>query len=252
MHWVSRINHAIDENRLQLYFQKIKSLNNPGTPEHWEVLLRLTDEQGEIVPPGAFLPSAERYGLMLNIDQWVLKRVLSELAKYQNVPEFSVNLSGTSLVDPRFLDYASALVEKNHALAKKICFEITETAAIINFAAAQEFMRAMKRFGCLFALDDFGSGMSSFGYLKNLPVDYLKIDGVFVRDILDDKIDLFMVESINRIAQLMNMQTIAEFAENETIVDKLSEIGVNYAQGYAVGFPVPFEKFVIEAGLVKT
>lgn len=252
MHWVSRINHAIDENRLQLYFQKIKSLNNPGTPEHWEVLLRLTDEQGDIVPPGAFLPSAERYGLMLNIDQWVLKRVLSELAKYQNVPEFSVNLSGTSLVDPRFLDYASALVEKNHALAKKICFEITETAAIINFAAAQEFMRAMKRFGCLFALDDFGSGMSSFGYLKNLPVDYLKIDGVFVRDILDDKIDLFMVESINRIAQLMNMQTIAEFAENETIVDKLSEIGVNYAQGYAVGFPVPFEKFVIEAGLVKT
>lgn len=251
MHWVSRINHAIDENRLQLYFQKIKCLNGDKTPEHWEVLLRLIDEQGDIVPPGAFLPSAERYGLMLNIDQWVLKRVLSELSKYENIPEVSVNLSGTSLVDARFLEYASGLVENNPCLAKKICFEITETAAIINFAAAQEFMRAMKRFGCLFALDDFGSGMSSFGYLKNLPVDYLKIDGVFVKDILDDEIDLFMVESINRIAQLMHMQTIAEFAENESIINKLTDIGVNYAQGYGVGFPVPFEKFVIEADLVK-
>ncbi|MFA5984248.1 MAG: EAL domain-containing protein [Methylococcaceae bacterium] len=251
MHWVSRINHAIDDNRLQLYFQKIKNLNGDNNAEHWEVLLRLIDEQGDIVPPGAFLPSAERYGLMLNIDQWVLKRLVTELIKYASVPQVSVNLSGTSLVDARFFDYASKLISSNISVANKICFEITETAAVTNFVAAQGFIRAMKRLGCLFALDDFGSGMSSFGYLKNLPVDYLKIDGVFVRDILDDQIDLFMVESINRIGQLMKMQTIAEFAENDQIVQKLSEVGVNFAQGYAIGFPITLEQFIVEARLVN-
>jgi two-component system, chemotaxis family, CheB/CheR fusion protein len=250
MHWVSRINHAIDENRLVLYFQNIKSLKN-HQKLHYEVLIRLVDENGELVPPGAFLPAAERYGLMTNLDQWVIKRLLLELNKFNvnSMPEISVNLSGISLSDPRFLANVSEMINANAGLANKICFEITETAAIINFRAAQEFIRSMKKFGCLFALDDFGSGMSSFGYLKNLPVDFLKIDGTFVKDVLVDEIDLFMVESINRIGQLMNMKTIAECAENEAIIEKLTEVGVDYAQGYGIGYPIPLDEFTLALNL---
>lgn len=252
MHWVARINRAIDENRFRLYFQSILPLKGQEVGR-WEVLLRLVDEHDDLVPPGVFLPAAERYGLIQSLDRWVLARVIHEIAKCPagSRPVVSVNLSGSSIVNPRFFNYAVELVKQNRDVADRICFEITETTAITNFSAAQEFMRTMKRSGCLFALDDFGTGMSSFGYLKNLPVDYLKIDGVFVKDILHDQIDLFMVESINRIGELMNIKTIAEFAESDAIIDKLSQIGVDYAQGFGVGHPVPLEQFLADSGATR-
>ncbi|NJD06415.1 MAG: EAL domain-containing protein [Methylococcaceae bacterium] len=251
MHWVSRINLAIDDNRFRLYFQSIFPLKGQEIGR-WEVLLRLVDERDDLVPPGVFLPAAERYGLIQSLDRWVLARIVHELAKCPAAsrPVVSVNLSGSSIVNPRFFNYAVELMKQNREVAERICFEITETTAITNFSAAQEFMRTMKKFGCLFALDDFGTGMSSFGYLKNLPVDFLKIDGVFVKDILHDQIDLFMVESINRIGQLMNIRTIAEFAESDAIIEKLTQIGVDYAQGFGVGHPVALEQFLTESGAV--
>jgi two-component system CheB/CheR fusion protein len=250
MHWVARINQALDDNRLQLHFQAIHPLKS-SEPPHWEALIRFIDEHHEEVLPGVFLPAAERYGLTQNLDRWVLTRVVTELAKRRSGirPVVAINLSGSSVVSTKFFGYALDLFKQYPAVAEQICFEITETTAITNFSAAQEFMRAMKRQGCLFSLDDFGTGMSSFGYLKNLPVDFLKIDGVFVRDILHDEIDLFMVESINRIGQIMNIKTIAEFAESEAIIDKLTQIGVDYAQGYGVGRPLPLKAFLLETGL---
>ena len=249
MHWVGRINKAIDENRFRLYFQSIQPLKGEEA-QRWEVLLRLVDEDENLVPPGVFLPAAERYGLIQSLDRWVLARVIHELGKCPpgRRPVVSVNLSGSSIVNPRFFNYALELIKQNLDVADRICFEITETTAITNFSAAQDFMRNMKRSGCLFALDDFGTGMSSFGYLKNLPVDFLKIDGVFVKDILHDQIDLFMVESINRIGALMNIKTIAEFAETEAIVERLVQIGVDYAQGFGIGRPIALDQFLAEAG----
>lgn len=248
MHWVARIEQAIDENRFKLYFQPIRSLKELEC-QRWEVLLRLEDSEGSLVLPGAFIPAAERFGHVQRLDRWVLTRIVGELAKHSShgKPIVSINLSGGSIVNPKFCEYAVSLVKKNIDIAEQLCFEVTETTAIANFAMAQEFMRSMKRLGCLFALDDFGSGMSSFGYLKNLPVDYLKIDGVFVKDILHDPIDLFMVESINRIGQIMNIKTIAEFVESEAVTDKLVQIGVDYAQGFALGKPISLEDFLSQA-----
>jgi len=212
--------------------------------EHFELLIRMIGEDGEIILPGAFLPSAERYNLICQLDKWVISNAMSLLKSH---PEFlnridfiSINLSGQSITDERFLEFVLNEIHDLKGNATKICFEITETAAITNLFLAGKFISELRKLGCRFALDDFGSGLSSFGYLKNLAVDYLKIDGVFVKDIVFDPIDRAMVKSINEIGQVMGMETIAEFVETEEIKIMLKEIGVDYAQGYGIHKPQPF------------
>ncbi len=247
MQWVARINRALEDNQYCLYAQPIVPLNDSGE-RHYEVLLRMIDETGKTIPPGAFLPAAERYDLMHNLDRWVVKNALALLARnpafVEETNSVSINLSGQSVTSGEFLDFIMKQLKKTGIEAGKICFEITETVAISNLTKAKTFITRLQDFGCSFALDDFGSGLSSFGYLKNLPVDYLKIDGMFVKDIVDDPIDRAMVKSINDIGQVMGMQTIAEFVENDEIKRMLREIGVNYAQGYGVGMPLPFVEII--------
>jgi EAL domain-containing protein (putative c-di-GMP-specific phosphodiesterase class I) len=209
----------------------------------------MIDEKGEIVPPGTFLPAAERYSLISKLDHWVIKHafgLLAENPEFQKKINFcSINLSGQSLTDPEILEFIITQLGVSGIKSEKICFEITETAAISNLSTAIKFISTLKGIGCRFALDDFGSGLSSFGYLKNLPVDYLKIDGMFVKDIADDPIDHAMVKSINEIGQVMGMQTIAEFVENDIIKGMLKEIGVNYGQGFGIGEPLPLDELLL-------
>jgi len=247
MQWVARINQALEENRFCFYAQIIVPLDG-STDKHYELLLRMIDEKGNIIPPGAFLPAAERYNLMEKLDSWVIEKAFDLLAAnpafLEQIHFISINLSGQSLTKQDFLNFIVSKLKDSGILGDKICFEITETAAISNLSMADKFIATLKRFGCLFALDDFGSGLSSFAYLKNLSVDYLKIDGMFVKDIVDDPIDHAMVKSINEIGQVMEMKTIAEFVENDEIMDMLKEIGVNYAQGYGLGKPQPFDELL--------
>ena len=243
MQWVTRINQALEENRFCLYVQPIVALDS-GNNGHYELLIRMVSEDGEIIPPGAFLPAAERYGLMEKIDIWVIEnafRLLTENPDFvEKTDSIAINLSGQSLVDENFLELITSQLSKSRVAASKICFEVTETVAISNLSAAITFISELKTIGCRFALDDFGSGLSSFGYLKNLPVDFLKIDGMFVKDVVNDPIDYAMVRSINDIGQVMGMQTIAEFVENNEIKGMLKAIGVDYVQGYGIGKPQPF------------
>jgi len=248
--WVARINQALEENRLCLYAQPIVPLDGSDN-KHYELLLRMVGENHDIIPPGAFLPAAERYGLMEKLDTWVIKNTFKLLVEN---PEFvekihfiTINLSGQSLINNDFLELITSQLEKSGVEASRICFEVTETVAISNLTAAITFISRLKAIGCRFALDDFGSGLSSFGYLKNLPVDYLKIDGMFVKDIVKDPIDYAMVRSINDIGQVMGMQTIAEFVEDNEIKGMLKAIGVNYVQGFGIGKPQPFEEFLESA-----
>lgn len=242
MQWVTRINKALEENRFCLYAQEIMALSG-NSAKHYEFLIRMIDEQGKTIPPGAFLPSAERYNLITKLDYWVVEEVFELLennAEFLKQVDFcSINLSGQSLTDMSFQNHVVEKFTHTSIPPGKICFEITETAAITNLSTATLFIAKMKMLGCQFALDDFGSGLSSFGYLKNLTVDFLKIDGMFVKNIADDPIDRAMVKSINEIGQVMGMKTIAEFVENDDIQDILSDIGVNFAQGYGVGKPIP-------------
>lgn len=244
MQWVTRINSALEENRFQLYAQPIMDIENSNTT-HYELLLRMKDEAGAIIPPGAFLPAAERYNLISKLDRWVLNTAFQWLTDFpesrKHISFCSINVSGQNLGDDQFRTYVMEKLKETKVDARKICFEITETAAIANLNNAMEFIVTLKSMGCLFALDDFGSGVSSFAYLKNLPVDYLKIDGMFVKDIVDDPIDFAMVKSINEIGHVMGKKTIAEFVENDAILDKLRSIGVDYAQGYGIGMPAPLE-----------
>ncbi|MFH0340546.1 MAG: EAL domain-containing protein [Chromatiales bacterium] len=241
MQWVPRIQEALANSRFSLYYQPIIALGWSGRP-HGEVLLRLLNRDGDLIPPSAFIPAAERYNQMQAIDRWVIRTVFSGLRDPHWVPppgHVSINLSGQSLGDRQFLDYVEQQVEHWSAPLDRICFEITETAAISNLSHAKRFFSALKPHGCRFALDDFGSGLSSFAYLKTLPVDFLKIDGGFVKDMMRDPIDHAMVEAIHRIGHVMGIKTIAESVENENILARLKAIGVNYAQGYAVGRPRP-------------
>jgi len=248
MAWVSRIQHALDQDHFQLVFQPIVPLggDNPGLA-HYEMLVRMCDESGELIPPGAFLSAAERFSLAVGIDRWVVERAFRWLAEHPDADQAlflcSINLSGHSLGDESFLDFVISRFDELLIDPSKICFEVTETAAISNLASATRFINVLKEVGCRFSLDDFGSGLSSFAYLKSLPVDFLKIDGMFVKDICDDPIDLAMVRSINDIGHVMGLRTIAEFVENPAVLDKLREIGVDYAQGYALGMPRPLEEF---------
>lgn len=248
MLWVSHITEALKENRFLLYNQAIVPVNPASSTEiHSEILIRLQQADGNIVAPGAFIPAAERYDLMPAIDRWVIDTLFRHIGTQRrtqpNAPHemFSVNLSGTSIGDDDFLAFIRAQLQRYHVPPACICFEITETAAIANLDKANRLIKPLKAIGCRFSLDDFGSGLSSFTYLKNLPVDFLKIDGSFVKDMVDDPIDCAMVGAINQIGHVMKIQTIAEFVENEAILQKLRDIGVDYAQGYGIEKPKPLE-----------
>ena len=242
MQWVEKIRLGLENNSFCLYGQPIVLISREDEGLHFETLIRYRDESGRIIPPNAFLPAAERYGLAPAIDRWVIGSIFEFIA---TTPDFmdtlslcSINLSGLSLGDEAVLTFIFKQFAKWQIPTHKICFEITETAAIANLSAAIKFINSLKEYGCLFSLDDFGSGLSSFAYLKNLPVDYLKIDGFFVKDILDDKVDLAMVKAINEVGHVMGKKTIAEFVENEEIFNLLNELGVDYAQGYGISKPV--------------
>lgn len=241
MQWVSQIPKALEENRFCLFYQEIAPLIGENHQQHYEILLRLKDENGQIVPPMAFIPAAERYNLMHLIDRWVISTLFAHLAQSQAEENviYAVNLSGASINDDSFIDFVQAQFAYYQIPPSSICFEITETLAIANLSQAVGFIQKLKNLGCYFALDDFGSGMSSFAYLKSLPVDYLKIDGSLVRDIVQDAIAYSMVEAISRVATVMELQTIAEFVENEAIQEKLRKLPVDYAQGYGIAKPKP-------------
>ena len=241
MQWAARINNALEEGRFELFRQTILPLQQAETGAHYELLLRMRDETGKIVAPDNFITAAERYGITPQIDRWVIENafrwLVSEADEREKLAMCSINLSGQSLGDDKFLPYVIDQFHRSGLDATKICFEITETAAIASFSQANRFIQALKELGCKFALDDFGTGLSSFGYLKHFPVDFLKIDGSFVKEILHDPIDREMVRSINEIGHLTGKQTIAEFAENIEIINMLRSLGVDYAQGYGVSQP---------------
>jgi diguanylate cyclase (GGDEF)-like protein/PAS domain S-box-containing protein len=232
----SGIRAALEEGRFQLYAQEIRSLRGGGS--HYEVLLRMQGEDGQLLSPAVFIPAAERFGLMGEVDRWVVRTAFAAMAREPSL-HLAINLSGLSLQDDGFVAYVGRVLAESGIAAARVCFEITETAAISNLGRALVFVREMQALGFSFALDDFGAGMSSFTYLKNLPVNYLKIDGAFVRDIVTDPIDRAFVETINRIGQVMGKETIAEYVENDDIVRELVAIGVDYAQGYGVARPLP-------------
>lgn len=244
MQWVSRINSALNDARLELWIQKISPAKEiKKSCGHFEVLLRMRDEDGSLIYPGAFLPAAERYDLATRLDHWVVNEIFEWFN--QNPDELeklnicSINLSGQTLGDEDFLNHLIDRFQFFRIPPQKVCFEITETAAIANLAHATHFMKSLKSLGCSFALDDFGSGLSSFAYLKNLPVDYVKIDGFFVKDITSDAVDLAMVKAINDMAHAMGKMTIAEFVENGDILRELLKLGIDYVQGYGIARPTP-------------
>jgi diguanylate cyclase (GGDEF)-like protein/PAS domain S-box-containing protein len=244
MGWISKINLALEEGRFCLEKQRISLLDKKAEDKrgnHFEILLRMKTDNGKMIYPGAFLPAAERYDLMGAIDRWVVKTTLNwlstDLNELDNLAICTVNLSGQSLGDKEFLSFLLFEFEQSKIPPEKICFEVTETATIANLGSAIEFIKELKDIGCLFSLDDFGAGVSSFTYLKNLPVDFLKIDGAFIKEIDKDPVDLAMVRSINEIAQVLGKLTIAEFVENNEILEVMKDIKVDYVQGYVIGKP---------------
>jgi EAL domain-containing protein (putative c-di-GMP-specific phosphodiesterase class I) len=250
MRWVSRINDALEEDRFELYYQPIVPIGeNTDRHGHYELLLRMHGEDGEIIAPGAFIPAAERYNLMPMLDRWVIRNALMNLASmsddgHEATYSVAINLSGTSLNDPAFLDDLVQELKAHSLPPEALCFEITETAAIANLANVARFMHQLKALGCTFALDDFGSGLSSFAYLRQLPVDFIKIDGHFITNVADCTIDQSMVDAITRVGHAMGIKTIAERVESKGVMDTLARIGVHYAQGYYIARPEPMKSFV--------
>jgi diguanylate cyclase (GGDEF)-like protein/PAS domain S-box-containing protein len=246
MQWAQRITQALADNRFILFHQTIRSLTPvEEAPQYFEILLRMVDEQGNLIGPQNFIPAAERYQLMTAIDRWVINAAFTMLAEHNTTSDqqwsFSINLSGQSLSDP---DLLQCIVDTQHKTGLQphwICFEITETAAITNLSNAKQFITVLKQAGFRFALDDFGSGMSSFAYLRELDIDYLKIDGAFVRQIAQNRIDYAMVSSINQIGQLMGIRTIAEFVENDDILELIKALDIDFAQGYGIDKPKPLQ-----------
>jgi len=247
MEWASRLHGALERNRFCLYAQPLQAVRREsGHTRYTELLLRLTDDNGEIVPPMSFIPAAERYHLMPAVDRWVVATAFGIMAQYaeagllDSLGICAINVSGASLSDDEFLDYVQQQFVHHRIPHAAVCFEITETTAVTSLNKAVEFMTALRGCGCRFALDDFGVGVSSFTYLKHLPVDFLKIDGAFVKDLLQDPVDRAMVEAINRIGHLMGKLTIAESVENTATLEALRGIGVDYAQGFGIAAPERF------------
>ncbi|MFT7461340.1 MAG: EAL domain-containing protein (putative c-di-GMP-specific phosphodiesterase class I), partial [Planctomycetota bacterium] len=210
--------------------------------------LRMVDEEGNHILPGAFLPAAERYNLITQVDRWVIENAFALLAANQaflkQVEFISINLSGQTLAEQEMLDFIIEKLQAHDIKAEQVCFEITETAAIANLSMANRFISSLRERGCKFALDDFGSGLSSFGYLKNLKVDCVKIDGMFVKDMVNDPMDRAIVKSVNEIGQMMGIDTIAEFVENDDIKNMLKKMGINFAQGYGITRPLPLQELL--------
>jgi diguanylate cyclase (GGDEF)-like protein/PAS domain S-box-containing protein len=276
MHWVARVTRAAEENRLELFFQPIRPIGRPGATAFHELTVRLRDDDGRLVSPGEFIPAAERYNVMSVIDRWVVQRAIERLKEWAargelreaanaspraavravsegrqvrqiagaGLPLLAVNLSGTSLNEQSFIDFVLHQVG-DATLAQALCFEITETAAVTNLSNATFVMRELKARGCRFALDDFGTGLSSFMYLKTLPVDYLKIDGQFISHVADDPVDRSMVEAICKVGKALGIETVAECVESQAMLDELSRIGIDYAQGYFLARPEPIERLVL-------
>ncbi len=241
--WVQRLREAMEKNRFAIYGQQIRPIDeNSNEPERIEILLRLRDpETRKLIPPGAFLPAAERYGLSVELDKWVVKSLLDMLYVHHAFEaehrSYWINLSGSSVGDRRFAEFLTDAVRNSPLPPGTINFEITETAVIRSIAEAGDLMSSLREMGCRFALDDFGSGLSSFGYLKKLPVDYVKIDGMFIRDLLKDKTDRIFVKSIIDIAHTLGIKTIAEFVENNELLGVVRDLGADYIQGFVVGQP---------------
>ena len=244
--WIGRVQEALRKDLFVLYCQPVMPIDADSGAPHFEVLIRMLDKDGEVLTPAAFMPAAERYQLMPAIDRWVIHHALKAIAAcWSSIsaddPVFCINLSGQSFANPGFQPYIADELRDSGIPAKNICFEVTETAAIANIDEAVAFMAAMKTFGCRFSLDDFGAGLSSFGYLKVLPVDYLKIDGSFVREIVKDEISHSMVEAICQIGKTMDLIMVAEFVGDDETVEALRDIGVDYVQGFHIGTPEPIE-----------
>ncbi|VAX09918.1 diguanylate cyclase/phosphodiesterase (GGDEF & EAL domains) with PAS/PAC sensor(s) [hydrothermal vent metagenome] len=247
--WAALVDSALDNDSLQLYCQQIAPLNSNGTEKpHYEILLRVLDEEGKTTTPSNFIKAAELLNRMPDIDRWIIRKVFGWLIenseRIKRIDSVSINLSGCSLNDEGFLAFIQQQFTESHAPPEKVCFEVTETAAISSLSNAADFVKQLKAMGCTFALDDFGSGLSSYSYLKHLPVDFLKIDGMFVKDIHNNQADYAMVKSINELGHFLGKKTIAEYVENKLIYDHLVEIGVDYAQGYAIERPYSLDEMV--------
>ena len=249
MQWVNSIQNSLRNDRFRVYYQEIQPLVPGQMCCHFEVLLRMEVESGELIGPGSFIPPAERYNLMPAIDRWVIENTFKLLSRYLGAGKTAnclaaINLSGQSLADAELVDFIEDKLQKYHVAPNSICFEITETSAIGNLELAIGLVSRLRSMGCSLSLDDFGTGLSSFSYLKQLPVNYLKIDGSFVRPLLEDRISHAMVSSINQIGHIMGLRTIAEYVENKAIIEQLKLIGVDYVQGYAIGAPRPLAPFL--------
>ncbi len=251
--WIQRMDHSLDD-LLMLRCQEIRPVNSAaGKPSHYEVLLGVYDEEGNVLPPVALIEAAEHFGRMSRVDRWVIHNVLRWMEDNADIIEqtdgFSINLSGTSLNEENFLDFVLGELSATSVPRHKICFEITETAAITNLSDANDFIKILKKTGCKFSLDDFGTGLSSYAYIQKLPVDFIKIDGVFIKNIVNNQKDQALVKSINELAHFMGMETIAEFVENSEILSMLKLLGVDKAQGYGIQRPLPLtEAFKAERG----
>ncbi|MCG8487400.1 MAG: EAL domain-containing protein [Chromatiales bacterium] len=243
MQWVSRINSALSESRFLLYQQPIVPLVEVDGPRHTEVLLRMQGPDGEIISPGAFIPAAERYDLMQRLDRWVVNSIFTHLGEgsldYHQGQLFFINLSGTSLSDPDFFNFIQERMNSLKVPPQSICFEVTETAAINNLEITESFIQEIRQMGCYFALDDFGAGLSSFSYLKSLSVDFLKVDGSFVKQVEEDEMSRAIVDAINTIGHVAGLKTIAEFVERQQTREMLQSMGVDFAQGYGIQRPQP-------------
>ena len=254
MQWVARIQKSMRDNRFVIYCQDIRPTGKDNNKYHFEILLRMVGDDGEIILPGEFIPTAENYNLMSSLDRWVIEQTFTllktnGLAQHAREGQVSINLSGQSLNDEGLVEYITEMFSRYELVPDCVCFEITETAAFGNLWRARDIIDRVRDLGCHFALDDFGAGLSSFSYLKELPVDYVKIDGSFVQNITTDRISHAMVVSINQIGHIMGLRTVAEYVKDESIRKQLELIGVDYLQGYAIGKPLSLEDYIAEMGL---
>jgi diguanylate cyclase (GGDEF)-like protein len=251
LQWVTRIQQALRHDDFAVFAQTISPVAPTDESYHFEVLLRMLEKDGSIIPPGKFIPPAEQFSLMPIIDRWVINKTLEILssrgfAQQPGEGIVSINLSGQSLTDNELTDYVIDLINKYRIAPECICFEITETAAIHDTTSAYNIFRQLKSRGFKLSLDDFGTGLSSFSYLRDMPVDFLKIDGSFVRTILEDNVTSAMVASINHVGHVMGIKTIAEFVESDEIITALKHIGVDYLQGYAIAKPADLPNYLSE------
>ncbi|MFK5912849.1 MAG: EAL domain-containing protein [Woeseiaceae bacterium] len=248
MHSAQAVQKALLDDRFVLYGQEIRANYESEFKWHGEFLIRMLGDDDELIFPDKFIPAAERYHLMVDIDKWVVNKAFSYIQKlekkYDEAVLCAVNLSGQSICDKGFLEYVVGKLDESNISASSVCFEITETAAVANFFEAENMLKTLKGMGCSFSLDDFGSGLSSFGYLKKLNVDYLKIDGSFVKTMLEDKKDYALVKSINQVGKELGMKTIAEFVEDKALHKALKKLNVDYVQGYGVAKPAPLDSFI--------